>query len=86
MGSCRRTLLGSVNNSVGAIAVGVAMRVLGARKSAVSIAVCNVTTAAQEAYLDRFHCCRSSMEPELNLLLVKHLSMGHRLQELVRCA
>ena len=85
MGSCRRTLLGSVNNTVGAIAVGVAMRVLGARKSAVSTAMCNVTTAAQEAYLDRFHCCRSSMEAKLNLPLLKHLSMGHRLQQLVRC-
>jgi hypothetical protein len=30
--------------------------------------MCNMTTAAQEAYLDRFHCCRSSMEPALNLL------------------
>ena len=63
MGSCRRKLLGSVNNSVGTIAVGVAMRVFGARKSAVNTAMCNVTTAAQEAYLDRFHCCRSSMNP-----------------------
>jgi hypothetical protein len=48
--------------------------------------MCNATTAAQEAYLDRFHCCRSSMEPELSMLLLKHLSMGHRLQELMRCA
>ena len=63
MGSCRRMLLGSVNNSVGAIEVGVAMRVLGARKSAVSTAMCNVITAAQEACLDRFRCCRSSMDP-----------------------
>src|SRR5450631_4756722 len=52
MGSCRRTLFGSVKNSTDAIAVGVAMRVLGARKSAVSTAMCNVTTAAQETYLD----------------------------------
>jgi putative Mn2+ efflux pump MntP len=55
MGSRWRTLLGSVKKSIDAIAVGVAMRVLGVRESAVSTAMCSVTTAAHEAYLDRFH-------------------------------
>ena len=49
-----RALPGSVKKSIDAVAVGVVMRVLGVKKNADSTAMCSVTTAANEAYLDRF--------------------------------